>query len=644
MNGSISSMSRRRRVWPWAGVIAGAVVVLVLALVLVVQPRRRDAARDQAAWATADALAVAWRDGKLEEAPLADRAAALARYKELVAGLGGARPERVEVTSVMRSEDEALATLQVTWAFGGGWTYASRLPLAGDLDGPNGGTWTAVLDPSVVHPDLAEGDRLTAQRTSGARGEILGRDGTPIVTKREVVEVGVQPSRADDVDALAAALAATLGVDGIALAERVRAAPPDAFVPVITLRRSDYDAVRSQIQPLPGTVFDEGTLPLAPTREFARALLGSVGPVTAEIVEASNGRLAGGDIAGLSGLQAQYDEHLGGTRGVRVLRVRSEGEPDELFSVAPTDGADLALTLDATVQRAADDALAASTVGNGNAALVALDTSTGEVLAVANTPATGANRAMTGRYAPGSTFKTVSTLALLDAGLRPDETVPCPATATVTGREFRNVDGFVLGPVPFSQDFSQSCNTAFVELSSRLAPGELSEAGASVGLGGGWVVGAPAFTGDVPVEESPVEVAAATIGQGQVLASPLAMAQVAATIASRGWIEPKLVVEPSPPAASGDVPQPDTERLATVRELMRLVAINGTASALADVPGEPVHAKTGTAEYGTEVPPRTHAWTVGFQGDVAFAVLIEDGISGTGAAVPVAEAFLRALP
>jgi hypothetical protein len=86
-------------------------------------------------------------------------------------------------------------------------------------------------------------------------------------------------------------------------------------VPVITLRRSDYEAVRSRIQPLPGTVFKRGTLPLAPTRGFARALLGSVGPVTAEIVEASNGRLAARDIAGLSGLQAQFDEHLGGPKG-----------------------------------------------------------------------------------------------------------------------------------------------------------------------------------------------------------------------------------------------------------------------------------------------------------------------------------------
>jgi cell division protein FtsI/penicillin-binding protein 2 len=77
---------------------------------------------------------------------------------------------------------------------------------------------------------------------------------------------------------------------------------------------------------------------------------------------------------------------------------------------------------------------------------------------------------------------------------------------------------------------------------------------------------------------------------------------------------------------------------------MREVAASGTASALADVPGAPVHAKTGTAEYGTDSPPRTHAWTIGFQGDVAFAVLVEDGASGGSTAVPVAEAFLRALP
>ena len=81
--------------------------------------------------------------------------------------------------------------------------------------------------------------------------------------------------------------------------------------------------------------------------------------------------------------------------------------------------------------------------------------------------------------------------------------------------------------------------------------------------------------------------------------------------------------------------------LAVVRDLMRRVATSGTAAALADVPGDPVSAKTGTAEYGTEVPPLTHGWMIGFSGDLAFAVVVEDGVSGARSAVPVAEAFLR---
>ena len=77
---------------------------------------------------------------------------------------------------------------------------------------------------------------------------------------------------------------------------------------------------------------------------------------------------------------------------------------------------------------------------------------------------------------------------------------------------------------------------------------------------------------------------------------------------------------------------------------MRAVVTDGSASALLDVPGAPVHAKTGTAEFGEEVPPRAHAWVIGFRGDLAFAVLVEGGESGSRVAVPAAETFLRLLP
>ncbi len=162
------------------------------------------------------------------------------------------------------------------------------------------------------------------------------------------------------------------------------------------------------------------------------------------------------------------------------------------------------------MQQAADSALAdvvtsgslGADGGEGNAALVAVSVSTGAVLAVANTPATGTNRAMTGQYPPGSTFKAVSTQALLAAGVTPTDTVACPTTATVDGRSFKNFEGGALGDsATFADDFATSCNTAFVGLSSQLADDALAAAAAPMGLGLDWTVGADAFTGDVPANE-----------------------------------------------------------------------------------------------------------------------------------------------
>jgi hypothetical protein len=120
------------------------------------------------------------------------------------------------------------------------------------------------------------------------------------------VDVGIQPKRVSgSVTTLAGKVADIVHVDPKPLTSRVKAADPDAFVDVITLRRSDYDDVRDQLHPLPGVVFRERQQPLTPTREFARALLGTVGPVTAEIVDASKGRYVAGDVGGISGLQPQ---------------------------------------------------------------------------------------------------------------------------------------------------------------------------------------------------------------------------------------------------------------------------------------------------------------------------------------------------
>lgn len=638
----MSSLGGRVRiVW-----VAAATAVLLVVVAGVVWWQRGVAERraDEAAARAAQDVAAALATGALADAPVDDPGAAVAGYEAVVAGLSGVRPE-VEAGVTTREDRAASTPLTWTWPFGPDrWTYETRLELTADDEG----SWTAAWAPDLVHPDLPADGVLSSTRTTAPRAGIVRPDGAVVVGDQPVVRVGVQPSRVADLASLTATLADVLGVDAAGLTERVTAAAPDAFVDVITLRQADYESVEPQIRPLPGTVFAPSTLPLAPTREFARALLGTVGPATAEIVEQSGGRVAAGDQTGLSGLQRQYDERLAGTPGVTVDAVAGETRT-ELFAVEPVAGDPLVVTLDPAVQQAADTALAEVVTsgslgadgGEGNAALVAVSVSTGEVLAVANTPATGTNRAMTGRYPPGSTFKAVSTQALLATGLTPDDNVPCPATATVEGRSFRNFEGGALGDsATFAEDFEASCNTAFVALSQRLADDALAAAAAPMGLGAKWTVGTEVFTGEVPVNESAVDKAAATIGQGRNLASPLSMAVAAGTIARGSFLDPTLV-DPAADAAV-TVPAPVAD-LGTVRDLMRRVATQGTASALGDVPGDPVFAKTGTAEFGTEDPPLTHGWVIGFSGDVAFAVVVENGVSGARSAVPVAEAFLRGM-
>ena len=639
-------MSRRTL---WVTVVGVVVVAAVVAAVVVVRVRGGERERDDAARAAATALATGLASGALTSTPLrgASGARATEDYATIVEGVGPLRPA-TEVGAVTRTDDAATADVTLTWPTQPAWTYRVRADLAPlDADDPTG-PWGARWSPALVQPDLRPGDVLSQKRVAAARGGITGRGGVPVVTDTPVVEGGVQPSRATDVPGLVADLADLVDVDGPALQARIAAAPPEAFVPVITLRRTDYEPLRDRLQPLPGTVFRDATAPLAPTRAFARSLLGSVGPATKEDVDGSKGRIVAGDTVGRAGLQRTYDQHLAGTPGLRISRVPAGGgDPVVLHEQAAVPGQAVATTLDPSVQDAAqaalDAAVAGGRAGNGTTSLVAVDVPSGDVLAVANTPADGSDLALTGTYPPGSTFKTVSTLALLAGGLDVDQQVPCPPTTTVDGRSFRNFEGEAAGSVPFARDFAISCNTAFVGLSEDLDEGELAEAGASVGLGGDWSIGTKTFTGSVPRDGSAVDVAASTIGQGKVLASPAAMAVVAATIARGAWAPPHLVTDPAPPAADGPAPAPDAARLSTVAGLMRDVATSGTAAALAGVPGAPVHAKTGTAEHGSDDPPKTHAWTIGFQGDVAFAVIVEDGASGGEVAVPVVADFLRAL-
>jgi cell division protein FtsI/penicillin-binding protein 2 len=209
----------------------------------------------------------------------------------------------------------------------------------------------------------------------------------------------------------------------------------------------------------------------------------------------------------------------------------------------------------------------------------------------------------------------------------------------------RNYAGEALGTVPFSKDFADSCNTAFAGLSQKMGSSDVRTAAAALGVGAPWdkhlgVSGA--FAGSVPVTTSQTEKATTAFGQARTSVSPAALAVMAASVARGSYIEPALIKAPAV-AGADRTPKPlDAKAAGELRDLMRLVVTNGTATpaGLGSVPGGPVFAKTGTAEYGTATPLATHAWIVGWQGNVAFAVLVEDGKSGAGVAGPIARAFL----
>jgi cell division protein FtsI/penicillin-binding protein 2 len=590
-----------------------------------------------------------WPTGQLDQVAFVDPTGApvpSAQVAEAIPALSGElaeQPPALGMTGLAVDGESANADITVEWPLPGGatWSYRSPVRLVDD------GGWRVIWEPAVVHPELVTGDQLQLRRLASTRGNILDGSGQPLVAAREVVNVGIEPQRVEDLDALVAELESALRtidpdleLDG--LAEDVEAAEPDAFVPVITLRREDYERVADRIYPLPGTRFPTSERHLGPSRSFARALLGTVDQVTADDLEANPGIFEAGDYIGHGGLSGAYDEQLRGVVGQAVVIARTAADGTvtdiELERIEPVPGTDVATTLNADVQRVAEEALSEEP---GRAAMVAIRVSDGSVLAVANTEGDqplADNIALTGAVAPGSTFKMVSAYALLESGeLALDTPVDCPAEYTVEGFSIGNSFDGDLGEIPFSEAVAISCNTAFAAVAPGLGDDGLATAAGQLGIGGDWDLGLETNTGSVTTGGSELDRAVAAFGQGDTQVSPAAMAAATAAVARGAWLPPTLVVDPQ---AAAPAPQPLTEATVTdLRAALRRVVTDGTASALNDVPGGEVYGKTGTAEAG-EVE---HAWFVGWQGDIAFAIFVEEGGSGSGTAVPLAESFLRSL-
>lgn len=603
-----------------------------------------------------------------------DAAAANEELKAVFEGLD-AKPS-VQSGDVKLDGDTATFPLNYSWNIGSAkWEYAADATLKKDGD-----KWAVQWSPALLAPQLADGEKLTAKTIPAQRGQILGAGDAPIVQDRPVFKVGIDKTKvpAEQADASARAMAALLGLDAEEYAKQVAASGAQAFVEGLVLRAYTADITEAKIQAIPGGSSILDSMALAPTRTFARPVLGSVGQASAEQIEKSNGALRAGDTTGTGGLQQKYDSLLRGKDGVEVVASSAAKDPGEtqgtreLFSSPPAPGTTLKTTLDLKLQQLAEETLAQ--VGPASA-IVAVKPSTGAVLAAASGPGSnGYNTAMLGQYAPGSTFKMVDSLAMFRNGATPDSKVECTPTLTVDGRTFKNAEGYPagsLGSVALRDAFAHSCNTAFINARDTVSQSQLESAAQALGVAvEAPKLGADAFLGSVPGAAEGTEHAASMIGQGKVLFSPLSAAVMAASVANGAPVSPQLVLNAdaaqnpgasATPTESGTAtPSSDTatasalpaspastqpitkEEAASLADMMRAVVTSGHAGFLAQVPGAPVGAKTGTAEFGNDDPPKTHAWIVATHGDLAVAVFVEDGGLGATTSGPLLKSFLTA--
>ncbi|HLJ59329.1 MAG TPA: penicillin-binding transpeptidase domain-containing protein [bacterium] len=365
---------------------------------------------------------------------------------------------------------------------------------------------------------------------------------------------------------------------------------------------------------------------------------------------------------GLAGLEARYDPELLGLPAT---------DPWGALQNAlgrPPHGDDLVLTVDATVQQQAAQAL-----GNNRGAAVVLDPRTGAVLALVSRPTFDPasvdpkwlaisrdpvspllNRATSGQYPPGSSFKPVVLAAALAGGRTTQQTaVDCAASVSVDGAVITNFEHERYGPMTVAQAFAVSCNVAFVHLGLATGADAILRTARAFGLGEAPRFDLPTASGYLPDPRllNRRGLAQISFGQGSLLVTPLQMAVVAATIANRGVaMRPFVLSQVRAPdgrvlasyAQHGgrDVLAPAiaSEIAADMVEVVR----SGTGTA-AQLPGVVVAGKTGTAE---NPHGQTHAWFIAFapadHPTVAIALLLENAGVGGQVAAPAARQVLAA--
>jgi penicillin-binding protein 2 len=560
--------------------------------------------------------------------------------------------------------------------------------------------------------EMAENNHQRTLTLRAPRGVLFDRNGKVLVENRHSFNVSIIREHAQDFDRTIRLLSTVAGVDVEQLRQTVgRHLGKPSYQPIVVIEDASLAqvaaiAARSLDFELPDVLVEEVHMRQYPTGALAAHLFGYVGE--ANDAQVGDGAKIG-TIVGQSGVEQAYNTLLMGQDGVRRVVVNSIGrEIRTLDEVPPVEGRRVQLTIDYDLQKAAEDGF--KHAGFNGSALI-LDPSNGEVLSFVSLPAYDPNdfaagidratwaalnsnalrplqnRAIQGRYSPGSTFKIVVAAAAVEEGLvGPDHTVNCNGGASFFGRYFRCHLRGGHGVVDMRHAIEQSCNVYFYTLGNMLGVDKIHKWAEKLGLVG--------LTGiDLPNEQEsiipstewkrertgerwyPGETISVSIGQGQVSVTPASMAVMIATVANGGTRVTPHVIRAvdegggwkmaTPPAVGARTAfRPET--LSALHDgLWMAVNASGTADR-ARVPGRDVAGKTGTAQVissrgrqaarDSEVDLRDHGWFVFFApkenpqiAGVIFGEHIEHGYLAAPVAKHVIETYFakkegRSLP
>jgi hypothetical protein len=365
-----------------------------------------------------------------------------------------------------------------------------------------------------------------------------------------------------------------------------------------------------------------------------------VAPEVASVNDASGNELSSYNDPGLTTIAGLLQSKAPPGRGSPGLYVEIQTASNHLVQnsqavvIPPTNIPALNTTISSQAEAAARSAVGQ----HGSSSMVVIQPSTGHILAIANND--GFNDfALTAKVAPGSTMKVITSTALINAGVLTASTgVACPVAYTVQGITYHNDDNeSEPASTPFLTDFAQSCNNAFTTQWPHLSGALARTAKDYYGLDQNWdigITGASASYFNAPASASGSELAEEAFGQGELIASPLAMASVAATVDAGTFRQPILLTGTKQVTATALPASTDAQ----LKEMMQAVVTSGTAAPIGFGPG--IYAKTGTADVQGEEQP--NSWLIAFDPsqDVAVACLVLNAGYGAQVAGPEVKSFL----